>query len=75
MAMNFDELIQLRQDDKIGDLLFVMENTEYNQSFIEWCKENKVEPSNETAARFIDELEYDMFDFQSNQVNNGFFSL
>ena len=75
MATNFEDLIKLRQEDKIGDLLFVMENTEYNTTFLDWCRENHLNPSEETATRFIDELEYDMFEFQSNSDRHGFFSL
>ena len=74
MAKEYDELVQLRQEGKITDLLFVMDS-EYNQTFLEWCKEKNTEPSDESASRFLEEQEYDMFDFQSNPDNYGFFSL
>lgn len=74
MAKNFDELVQLRQDGKINDLIFIMDS-EFNSTFLEWCDENKTEPSEESASQFLEELEFEMFEHQTNSDHYGLFSL
>lgn len=74
MSTAYDELIQLRQDGKYSDLPFVMES-DYNKTYLNWCKEKNLQPSDETAAKFLEEVENDMFDHQTNIDTNGFFSL
>lgn len=73
MSKNYDELVQLRQAGKINDLLFVMDS-DFATTYLKWCDEKKLEPSNESASQFLDEIEFDMFDNQTN-IENGIFSL
>lgn len=75
MAKDYNELVQLRQDGKINDLLFVMENKDINQTYLDWCIENNIEPSETTASQFLEEMENEMFEFQSNQDYHGIFAL
>lgn len=74
MAMDYVDLVQQFQEGKIKALRFVMDS-EYNHLYLEWCEERKVEPSDESANDFLDELDYDMFEHQTNVDNYGFFSL
>lgn len=74
MAKDYNELVQLRQEGKIGDLMFVMDS-EFNITYLQWCDENRTEPSDESAARFLEEIEFDMFEHQSNSDTDGLFSL
>lgn len=74
MTAKYEDRIEKLQSGKVSYLEFVMEG-EYKSSYIQWCEEHLVEPTDETAAQFIDEIEYDMFEFQSNSDLHGFFSL
>lgn len=69
MAKDYDELVQLRQDGKISDLLFVMDS-EFNTTYLEWCQENNTEPSDESAQDFLNEIEADMFHNQTYPVED-----
>lgn len=71
---SYDELVQLRQDGKITNLLFIMDS-DLNFTFLDWCVEMGKEPSDSSASEFLEEFEYDMFETQSNVNLNGFFSL
>lgn len=74
MVKSLDELIQLHQEGKITELQFVMES-EYAQTYLNWCAEKGVDPSESSASDFWEEYEYDMFEHQSNIDTDGFFSL
>lgn len=74
MSTAYDELVQLRQDGKYSDLPFVMES-DFNTTYLNWCKEKDLQPSDETAKNFLNELENDMFEHQTNIDTNGFFAL
>lgn len=74
MVKSLDELIQLRQEGKITELQFVMDS-EYAKTYLNWCAEKRVDPSDSSASDFWEEFEYDMFEQQSNIETDGFFSL
>lgn len=63
MKATYDELVEQYQDKRIGALQFVT-NGDYAHIFIDWCYENSVDPSDETAEQFLDELEHDMLKSQ-----------
>lgn len=70
MTKSYEDLIQQFQEGKIKALRLVMDS-EYNHLYLQWCEERKVEPSDESANNFLDELEYDMFDHQTNISDHG----
>lgn len=47
MAYSFEELVQLKQDRRIGWLQFTLEG-EHAEDFMQWCKEHNTHPSEDT---------------------------
>lgn len=68
--MNYEELIQQFQEGKLKALHFVMDS-DYNHLYLEWCEERNVEPSDESANDFLDELEDDMWQHQTYPLEYG----
>ena len=57
----FEELVQLKQDKKIGWLDFVRlgDNAE---EFARWCEDHGTEPSEESAELFVDMTEERLYE-------------
>ena len=61
--IEYDELVQLLQEGKIGHLRFVLEN-DNEQDFLKWCEEHGVEPSDDVAEFYIEQTEISALDRQ-----------
>ena len=46
--LEYDELVQLLQDGQIGHLRFMLES-DNAESYLEWCEQHGIEPSDESA--------------------------
>ena len=46
--IEYDELVQLLQEGKIGHLRFILES-DNEKVFLKWCEEHGVEPSDDVA--------------------------
>ncbi len=57
----FDELVQLKQDGKIGWLEFVQQG-ENADDFAKWCDEHCVDPSEDAAELFVDMTEERLYE-------------
>lgn len=60
----FEELVQLKQDNKIGWLEFIRQG-DHADDYAQWCEEHGVEPSDENAELFVEMTEerlYEDFD-------------
>lgn len=55
-GMDYDELISCVQDGRMTYLQYVM-TSEHKHAFIDWLYDNNLEPSNETAQSFMEEVE------------------
>lgn len=56
MAYSFEELVQLKQDRRIGWLQFTLEG-EHADGFMQWCKEHNTHPSEDTAEFYMESVE------------------
>ena len=63
MAYSFEELVQLKQDKRIGWLQFTLES-EHADDFMQWCKDHNTHPSEETAEFYMESVELSMQDKQ-----------
>ncbi|MDE6089081.1 MAG: hypothetical protein K2G41_00105 [Duncaniella sp.] len=61
--IEYDELVQLLQDGKIGFLRFMLES-DSAQDYLEWCELHGIDPSEESAEFYYDETEIDMMERQ-----------
>lgn len=61
--IEYDELVQLLQDGKIGFLRFMLESGSA-QDYLEWCELHGIDPSEESAEFYYDETEIDMMERQ-----------
>ncbi len=61
--LEYDELVQLLQEKKIGHLRFVLES-DSEKDFLKWCELHGIEPSEESAEFYYDETEIDMMERQ-----------
>ena len=61
--IEYDELVQLLQDGKIGFLRFMLE-IDSAQDYLEWCELHGIDPSEESAEFYYDETEIDMMERQ-----------
>ncbi|MGP1480134.1 MAG: hypothetical protein ACTTJL_00350 [Hoylesella enoeca] len=63
MTRTYEELVQLRQDNRIGWLQFTLES-EHADDYMQWCREHDTHPSEETAEFYIDMTEQSVQDRQ-----------
>ena len=63
MAYSFEELVQLKQDKRIGWLQFTLES-EHADDFMQWCKDHNTHPSEDTAEFYMESMELSMQDKQ-----------
>lgn len=63
MARDYNELVQLKQQNRIGWLQFTLES-DHADCFMEWCREHGTNPTEETAEFYIDMVEQNMQDRQ-----------
>ena len=63
MAYSFEELVQLKQDRRIGWLQFTLEG-EHADGFMQWCEEHNTHPSEDTAEFYMESVELSMQDKQ-----------
>ena len=61
--IEYDELVQLLQDGKIGFLRFMLES-DSAQDYLDWCELHGIDPSEESAEFYYDETEIDMMERQ-----------
>ena len=61
--IEYDELVQLLQEKKIGHLRFVLEGDSKDE-FLCWCEEHSVEPSDDAAEFYIEQTEISAMDRQ-----------
>ena len=61
--IEYDELVQLLQEKKIGHLRFVLEG-DNKEDFLRWCEEHSVEPSDDAAEFYIEQTEISAMDLQ-----------
>ena len=61
--IEYDEMVQLLQDGKIGFLRFMLES-DSAQDYLEWCELHGIDPSEESAEFYYDETEIDMMERQ-----------
>lgn len=63
MTRTYEELVRLRQDNRIGWLQFTLES-EHADDYMQWCREHGTHPSEETAEFYIDMTEQSVQDRQ-----------
>lgn len=63
MERTYEELVRLRQDNRIGWLQFTLES-EHADDYLQWCREHNTHPSEETAEFYIDMTEQSVQDHQ-----------
>lgn len=61
--IEYDELVQLLQEKKIGHLRFVLES-DSEEDFLKWCDEHGVEPSDDAAEFYLEQTEISAMDRQ-----------
>jgi len=57
----FENLVELKQNGKIGWLEFVRQGVDAD-SYAQWCDEHGVEPSEDSAELFVEMTEERLFD-------------
>ena len=62
----FDELVQLKQEDKIGWLEFVQLGDDA-EDFSKWCEEHNVTPNEEYAELFVEMTEERLYKSQEEE--------
>ena len=60
----YEELVELLQDGKIGHLHFVLQG-ENAQEFLDWCRSHGTDPTDESAAFYIEQTEIDVMERQA----------
>lgn len=61
--MEYEELVELLQEDKIGYLRFVLES-ENAQDFLDWCRTHGTDPSDESAEFYVEQTDINLMDRQ-----------
>ena len=56
--MEYEELVELLQEGKIGYLRFVLES-ENAQDFLDWCRTHGTDPSDESAEFYVEQTDID----------------
>lgn len=62
-VMEYEELVELLQEGKIGYLRFVLES-ENAQDFLDWCRTHGTEPSDESAEFYVEQTDINLMDRQ-----------
>lgn len=62
-AMEYEELVELLQEGKIGYLRFVLEG-ENAQDFLDWCRTHGTDPSDESAEFYVEQTDINLMDRQ-----------
>ena len=61
--MEYEELVELLQEGKIGYLRFVVEG-ENAQDFLDWCRTHGTDPSDESAEFYVEQTDINLMDRQ-----------
>ena len=61
--MEYEELVELLQEGKIGYLRFVLEG-ENAQDFLDWCRTHGTDPSDESAEFYVEQRDINLMDRQ-----------
>ena len=61
--MDYEELVELLQEGKIGYLRFVLEG-ENAQDFLDWCRTHGTDPSDESAEFYVEQTDINLMDRQ-----------
>ena len=61
--MEYEELVELLQEGKIGYLRFVLEG-ENAQDFLDWCRTHGTDPSEESAEFYVEQTDINLMDRQ-----------
>ena len=61
--MEYEELVELLQEGKIGYLRFVLEG-ENAQDFLGWCRTHGTDPSDESAEFYVEQTDINLMDRQ-----------
>lgn len=61
--MEYEELVELLQEGKIGYLRFVLEG-ENAQEFLDWCRTHGTDPSDESAEFYVEQTDINLMDRQ-----------
>lgn len=61
--MEYEELVELLQEGKIGYLRFVLEG-ENAQDFLDWCRTHGTDPSDESAEFYVEQTDISLMDRQ-----------
>ena len=59
----YEELVQLKQDGKIGWKQFVLEGDDA-QDYIQWCEDHGVEQTDDNAELYVEMTDERMFENQ-----------
>lgn len=62
-VMEYEELVELLQEGKIGYLRFVLEG-ENAQDFLDWCRTHGTDPSDESAEFYVEQTGINLMDRQ-----------
>ena len=62
-VMEYEELVELLQEGKIGYLRFVLES-EHAQDFLDWCRTHGTDPSDESAEFYVEQTDINLMDRQ-----------
>ena len=62
-VMEYEELVELLQEGKIGYLRFVLEG-ENAQDFLDWCRTHGTDPSDESAEFYVEQTDINLMDRQ-----------
>ncbi len=62
-VMEYEELVELLQEGKIGYLRFVLEG-ENAQDFLDWCRTHGTDPSDESADFYVEQTDINLMDRQ-----------
>ena len=62
-VMEYEELVELLQEGKIGYLRFVLEG-ENAQDFLDWCRTHGTDPSDESAEFYVEQTDISLMDRQ-----------
>lgn len=62
-VMEYEELVELLQEGKIGYLRFVLEG-ENAQDFLDWCRTHGTNPSDESAEFYVEQTDINLMDRQ-----------
>lgn len=62
-VMEYEELVELLQEGKIGYLRFVLEG-ENAQDFLDWYRTHGTDPSDESAEFYVEQTDINLMDRQ-----------